>query len=94
MTKANLYNRLLAPVVTEKGGGGASKYAFKVPLLASKKAVAEAVEGIFSVKVKKVNTLRMQGKKKVFRGHKGKRPDWKKAVVTLEKNQTIDVMGG
>ena len=56
--------------------------------------IKEAVEELFSVKVKSVNTLRVKGKTKSFRGVKGRRSDWKKAIVTLIDGESIDVMGG
>ena len=55
---------------------------------------APAVEKLFDVKVKKVNTLVVQGKIKVFKGRLGQRSDYKKAVVTLEEGQSIDVTTG
>ena len=52
------------------------------------------MEELFSVKVKSVHTLRVKGKAKSFRGVKGRRSDWKKAIVTLEDGESIDVLGG
>ena len=60
----------------------------------SKDEVKAAVEAIFNVKVNKVNTIRTNGKQKVFRGHIGQRSDYKKAVVTLAEGQNIDVTTG
>lgn len=94
--KEEMYRILRAPVITEKATRGSehSQVTFKVALDATKPQIAAAVEGLFGVKVKAVNTLRTQGKKKLFRGMKGQRSDTKKAVVTLEPGQTIDVTTG
>jgi large subunit ribosomal protein L23 len=62
-----------------------------VPLQASKPEIKAAVEGLFKVKVTAVNTLRQQGKLKLFRGRPGFRSDSKKAIVTLAEGNTIDV---
>ena len=65
-----------------------------MPLTATKSDIKAAVEGLFDVKVKGVNTLRQKGKVKRFRGIKGKRPDVKKAMVTLVDGHSIDVTTG
>jgi large subunit ribosomal protein L23 len=90
------YDTLVAPVITEKSTllSEENKVVFRVPLEATKKDIAEAVEELFKVKVKAVNTLRMKGKTKRFRGIEGKRDDVKKAVVTLEEGHSIDVTTG
>jgi large subunit ribosomal protein L23 len=90
------YDTLVAPVITEKSTllSEENKVVFRVPLDATKKDIAEAVEELFKVKVKAVNTLRMKGKTKRFRGIEGKRDDVKKAVVTLEEGHSIDVTTG
>ena len=90
------YDTLVAPVITEKSTllSEENKVVFRVPLSATKKDIAEAVEELFKVKVKAVNTLRMKGKTKRFRGIEGKRDDVKKAVVTLEEGHSIDVTTG
>ena len=61
---------------------------------ATKPEIKAAVEGLFKVKVKAVNTLRQEGKNKVFRGRPGQRSDWKKAIVSLAEGHTIDVTTG
>lgn len=96
ITKDEMYRILRAPVITEKATRGSehSQVTFKVALHATKPQIAAAVEGLFGVKVKAVNTLRTEGKKKLFRGMKGQRSDTKKAIVTLEPGQTIDVTTG
>lgn len=90
------YDMLIAPVITEKTTllSEDNKVVFRVPLSATKKDVTEAVEELFKVKVKAVNTLRQKGKTKRFRGIAGKRDDVKKAVVTLEDGHSIDVTTG
>ncbi|MBI1264218.1 MAG: 50S ribosomal protein L23 [Alphaproteobacteria bacterium] len=90
------YDTLIAPVVTEKSTllSEDNKVVFRVPLGATKKDIAEAVEELFKVKVKAVNTLVQKGKTKRFRGIKGRRDDVKKAVVTLEEGHSIDVTTG
>ncbi|MBM3570542.1 MAG: 50S ribosomal protein L23 [Alphaproteobacteria bacterium] len=67
---------------------------FKVRLGASKTDIKRAIEKLFKVKVTAVNTARVKGKVKRFKGYVGQRSDWKKAIVTLEKGQTIDVTTG
>ncbi|MFP4387267.1 MAG: 50S ribosomal protein L23 [Alphaproteobacteria bacterium] len=87
-----MYEIITAPHITEKAtlGSENAQVTFKVPLSAKKPQIKEAVEVLFDVKVKGVNTLIQKGKTKRFRGIMGKRPDFKKAVVTLEEGQTID----
>ena len=90
------YDILIAPVVTEKATMASehNKVVFKVARTATKPQIKEAVEKLFDVKVKSVNTLVTKGKVKMFRGTRGQRSDVKKAVVTLEAGQTIDVTTG
>jgi large subunit ribosomal protein L23 len=96
MTREQMYDTILRPVITEKATNGSehNQVTFKVPLSASKPEIKEAVEGLFSVKVTAVNTLVMKGKTKRFKGRPGKRSDWKKAIVTLAEGQRIDVTTG
>jgi len=84
------------PIITEKTTlmGEDNRVAFVVPIDASKPEIKAAVEGVFSVKVKAVNTLIAKGKTKRFRGRPGRRADVKKAMVTLEEGQSIDVTTG
>ena len=70
------------------------KVVFQVPTEATKSEVRDAVEALFGVKVTKVNTVTVHGKTKRFRGMPGKRKDVKKAYVTLEEGNTIDVSTG
>ncbi|MGE0666385.1 MAG: 50S ribosomal protein L23 [Sphingomonadales bacterium] len=90
------FDLLLKPVVTEKSTVGVenNQVTFKVAIDATKPEIKEAVEHVFGVKVNAVNTLRQQGKIKRFRGVVGKRPDYKKAIVTLAEGETIDITTG
>ncbi|HWD66319.1 MAG TPA: 50S ribosomal protein L23, partial [Caulobacteraceae bacterium] len=87
---------ILSPVITEKATllADHNKVVFRVAMEATKEEIASAVEQLFKVKVVKVNTLIQKGKAKRFRGHKGRRSDIKKAVVTLEEGQSIDITTG
>lgn len=93
---AAMYDTLVRPVITEKSmvSSEAGKVVFIVPLSATKDDVKVAVETIFNVKVKKVNTIKQFGKVKSFRGHMGSRSDFKKAIITLADGQNIDVTTG
>ena len=90
------YDVIVSPVITEKATAlsDQNKVVFKVAKTATKPQIKEAVEKLFDVKVKSVNTLITKGKVKMFRGTRGQRSDVKKAVVTLEEGQTIDVTTG
>ena len=96
ITKVRMYEIIRAPIVTEKStlGSEHSQVTFEVARDASKPEIAAAVEGLFDVKVVAVNTLRQMGKIKRFRGRLGQRNEIKKAMVTLQKGQTIDVTAG
>ena len=90
------YDILIAPVVTEKATMASehNKVVFKVARTATKPQIKEAVEKLFDVKVKSVNTLNRKGKFKAFRGRPGVQSDVKKAIVTLEEGHRIDVTTG
>lgn len=90
------YNTLIAPVITEKStiASENNQVVFRVPLEATKTEIGEAVEALFKVKVKAVNTLRTKGKQKQFKGKAYTRSTIKKAVVTLEEGHAIDVTTG
>jgi large subunit ribosomal protein L23 len=90
------YDVIVSPVITEKATNASehNKVVFKVALTATKPQIKEAVEKLFDVKVKSVNTLRREGKWKAFKGRLGKQSDTKRAIVTLEEGQTIDVTTG
>ena len=91
-----MYDIVREPVVTEKSmmGGEHGHVTFRVPLSATKPRVKMAVEALFDVKVTNVNTLIQKGKMKRTKGVKGFRKDVKKAIVTLEEGQNIDVGAG
>ena len=94
MSKA--YDTLIAPLITEKATmlSEQNKVVFKAPLTATKDEIKAAVEKLFKVKVVSVNTIRQNGKNKVFTGIRGKRSDIKKAIVTLRDGDSIDVTTG
>ncbi len=91
-----MYDTLLRPVITEKAMKSSEngQVTFRIPLTATKTEVKAAVEALFGVKVKSVNTVRTSGKTKRFRGEVGKRSDFKKAIVTLAEGQNIDFTTG
>ena len=94
--KANHYDVIRKPLITEKSTMASENNAvvFEVAIEANKPQIKEAVEAVFGVKVKAVNTTITKGKTKRFRGIKGRRADVKKAYVTLEEGNTIDVSTG
>lgn len=94
--KTELYDIIVRPVITEKAMKVSenNQVIFMVSLNATKPQIKKAIEGVFGVEVKAVNTLTAHGKTKLFRGQKGVRSDMKKAIITLAKGQTIDVTAG
>jgi large subunit ribosomal protein L23 len=90
------YDVIIAPVITEKAtlASENNKVLFKVARNATKPQIKEAVEKLFDVKVKSVNTLIRKGKTKAFRGSLGTQSPTKKAIVTLEEGHRIDVTTG
>ncbi len=96
MSRARMYEVIRAPLVTEKSTHQSehSQISFKVSLDATKPEIKQAVEGLFKVKVKAVNTLRVEGKNKMFRGMRGRRSDWKKAIISLVDGEKIDLTTG
>ncbi len=96
MNEAELYDVLVAPVITEKAtlASENNQVTFKVARSATKPQIKEAVERLFKVKVKSVNTLNRKGKLKRFRGIAGKQNDVKKAIVTLVEGHSIDITTG
>ena len=90
------YDTIIAPVITEKATllTEQNKVVFQVAKDATKDEIAAAVEELFKVRVVKVNTLITKGKTKRFRGILGQRSDVKKAIVTLQEGQTIDISTG
>ena len=91
-----LYDVILAPVITEKSTNASemNQIVFKVRGDATKPLIKKAVEALFEVKVKSVNTLVRKGKTKRFRGIKGRQSDVKRAIVTLAEGQMLDVTTG
>ena len=90
------YDVIVAPLITEKATNASeyNKVIFKVAIGATKPQIKEAVERLFDVKVKSVNTLRRHGKWKAFKGRYGRTAETKRAIVTLEEGQHIDVTTG
>lgn len=91
------YDILVRPLLTEKAGLKTSnkrpQYVFKVAIDSNKIQIRRAVEAAFNVKVLGVNTIRVEGKLKRMRVRQaGRRPDWKKAIVTLAEGQTINLI--
>lgn len=88
---------VIRPIVTEKSTllrEHSNKYAFRVVPNATKRQIAQAVEELFDVHVRDVKTIRMQGKKKRLGRNIGRRPSWKKAIVTLAEGDTVDFFEG
>ena len=90
------YDIIVSPVVTEKATVASehNKVVFKVAAKATNPQIKDAIEKLFDVKVKSVNTLVRKGKTKVFRGQFGSQSDTKRAIVTLEEGHRIDVTTG
>ena len=96
MDKIHLYDKILAPMVTEKTTNLSeqNKIVFRVPREANKINLKKNIEKIFKVNVIKVNIINKQSRKKVTRGKKVKIKGYKKAIVTLKKGQSIDLTTG
>lgn len=96
MTDLRHYDVIVSPVITEKSTlvSDNNQVVFNVARDASKPEIKAAIEALFSVKVKAVNTLVRKGKVKRFRGIKGRQSDKKMAIVTLAEGQSIDVATG
>ena len=94
--KAEHYDIIRKPLVTEKSTMASENGAvvFEVSIDSNKPQIKEAVDALFGVKVKAVNTSITKGKQKPFKGVLGRRRDVKKAFVTLEDGNTIDVTTG
>jgi large subunit ribosomal protein L23 len=94
--KPEHYDVIVKPIITEKATMASEHgaVAFEVAKSATKPEIKDAIEALFGVKVKAVNTVRTQGKVKRFKGHLGNRREVKKAYVTLEDGNTIDVSTG
>lgn len=96
MLKAEMYDIIRCPIVTEKTAmlGEQRKYVFEVMSSANKGLVKKAIQAIFGVIVTKVNILNVKGTSRRFKGVMGRTSDMKKAIVTLAENQEIDLTGG
>jgi large subunit ribosomal protein L23 len=96
MIRLGHHDVIRSPVITEKSTAASehNKVVFTVAKAATKGDVKAAVEALFKVKVKAVNTLVRKGKTRRFRGIKGRTSDFKRAIVTLEEGQSIDVTTG
>jgi len=94
--KPRHYDVIVAPMITEKATllSEQNKVVFQVSMDSTKEEIATAVEQLFKVNVTKVNTLIQKGKTKRFRGRPGRRSDLKKAIVTLQEGQSIDITTG
>ena len=93
---ADLRSIIRRPVISERTMDllAENKYTFEVDIKATKPQIREAVEQIFNVDVEKVNTMRVRGKKRRMGRSEGKRPDWKKAIVTVKEGQRIELFEG
>ena len=96
MEKVHLYDKILSPLVTEKSTilSDQNKIVFKVPGKTNKIILKKNIEKIFKVNVKKINIINKQPRKKIVRGKKVKVMGHKKAIITLEKGQSIDLTTG
>ncbi|MBL7032246.1 MAG: 50S ribosomal protein L23 [Nitrospira sp.] len=93
----NRHDILIGPMLTEKGAlmkEQDNKVLFKVALGANKIEIKSAVEENFKVKVERVTTIVCKGKVKRMGKHEGRRPDWKKAIVTLKEGEKLDFIEG
>ncbi|MBC50448.1 MAG: 50S ribosomal protein L23 [Pelagibacteraceae bacterium] len=90
------YDLIKKPIITEKGTllSNNSQIVFSIPMNASKTIVKQAVEKLFGVNVKKINIIISKGKTKRFKGKMGKRKNEKKAIISLEEGQKIDITTG
>ncbi|MGI6225164.1 MAG: 50S ribosomal protein L23 [Peptococcales bacterium] len=87
---------IIKPIVSEKSLASMeqNKYTFKVDLKANKIDIKHAIESIFKVKVVDVKTMIVKGKMKRMGRYQGKRPDWKKAIITLKDGDKIEIVEG
>ena len=97
MSKKSNYDVIIAPVITEKSTmvlETGNQVVFKVQPTSTKPEIKKAVEALFNVKVKAVNTIVRKGKLKTFKGIQALQSDTKKAIVTLEPGHSIDIGSG
>lgn len=96
MNQERLLQVIMSPHISEKATVAMEKnneYVFEVADCATKPEIKDAIEFLFNAKVKSVRTVNVRPKKKLFRGVEGKRKGWKKAYVTLQADQKLDIMG-
>lgn len=96
MKQERLLKIIMSPHISEKATVGIEKnnqYVFEVIDNATKPEIKDAVEHLFNAKVKAVRVVNVRPKTKMFRGVEGKRKGWKKAYVTLQADQTLDIVG-
>jgi len=96
MKKFNSLDVIISPKITEKATSLSehNKIVFKVHKGANKKAIKRSIEKIFKVNVVKINTINTKGKTKLVKGKMTKKPNQKKAIITLKKGQSIDLSTG
>ena len=96
MKKLNVLDTIISPKITEKATSLSefNKIVFQVHKGASKNTIKKSIEKLFKVNVIKVNTINTKGKKKLIRGKMTRKPNFKKAIVTLKKGQSIDLSTG
>ena len=96
MKKIHLYDKILSPIVTEKSThlSDQNKIVFKVPDSTNKKNLKKNIEKIFKVNVTKINIINKKSRNKITRGRKVKVMGYKKAIITLQKGQNIDLTTG
>lgn len=93
----DLHSMIVRPVVTEKSSasyGARKEYAFRVHLAATKPQIKSAIETLFKVSVTDVRTMVVRAKRKTYGRYAGRRPSWKKAIVTLKEGDAIEVFEG
>ena len=96
MNKFNSLDIIISPSITEKATylSEQNKIVFKVNKKAKKDSIKRSIEKIFKVNVIKINTINLKGKTKIVKGKKSRKPDIKKAIITLKKGQSIDLSTG
>ena len=96
ISKEKAYNTILKPIVTEKSTLllENNQVVFLVDINSNKIDIKKSIELIFGVKVSAVNVIKVKGKTKRFKGTLGKRPDYKKAIISLPDGQSIDLSAG
>ena len=96
MRKFNILDTIVSPNITEKATflSEQNKVVFKVHKGANKNSIKKSIEKIFKVKVAKINTINLKGKNKLVKGKKTFKSGYKKAIITLQKGQSIDLTTG